>query len=1112
MESNVKYTRIKQKIDSSNNWSKNNPILLEGEIGIESDTGIIKVGDGNNNYNNLSVVNDITYLPYLFKYQNDFEIMSKKAFQKQGASFITSDSNIDVLISQKTRLFKINLPPDAVTLSLETDEDNNQQYLQATLDIEKCPEFLDMLNATITNSIIVDFTCIIYSDQTDGGTKKDCELNKNLPSFVINNICKVKVKTFYNTEEEINIEKYSVSSAYFEIFPTIDIIGKSQINFIYTQGYSAVVVGLSDLVTQTDLTNIKNKALSYISCDTTDPNWLQPYKEELPFPKTKQISGRVQAVIKITNNDGIFSSSKTTVSLGIPYDLWSVNPNQIEIHCDNNFLFPTDCVLGTTDGKTLCVYLYTSEQIIKFWNSNLNYYRTKLSLPENGKTQSTIIRITSAVWNIPEYDNSDFIYVQDGISYNLKTQNSICDNLTSTSITKSLSANQGKILKDLIDSKAEVSHATTADKLKTSRKISLTTGATAAGYFDGSSDLSLRVTNLANDYMNWSPYDQKAKSSSILDDALLSDTTNVFGFFPSECISIEYSTDGGITWTDYGWTDEQKRIFVTPEAQKVIGDYRLKIGKEILPTTIDHKVRITFSADIENKKILYCYLRKLKFKFSTKGGVGSTVDYYYQTYAGAATDSWILSTSSTLLGWPAWYTINCSRAFGSTKTDPTTDTSTNVRKIRLEFSITGLNTNTSYDNKLQIYGIYGLSDNIYWFNSTYIEPCWINNHKPYRLDINKKAYFFGDIQANLDGIANYANIATKAEQDSEGNIIKDTYLKKSELPNNNTISSIIEKNSCQIPIGYIYLSTSVDGKYTYYKSFDKTKAYAIYKDSNGNNITTELQFQIDGVSINTINDIDINKNGECIIFSTRLTSSSSIEWYFVKYQISEITPVYKTTITHNFISQDVHNIGINSDGFILLTKFYLYYYTFSTSQWKQFQNGDSNNLLVNTVISQDRNKAIHVYAEKETNSQVFSGIDRNFVYKILTFGETSINSLSYTITGGAEIQDIQLSNNGYLLTIHGDMTNSGEYPYRLYIHNTNTGTQVLTNFYNGEKFILRGNASDPNHIFLLTQEKSYYPEWYISELTQGNLYTERKLQKVQDFEVLDNGNIQLLII
>ena len=44
----------KQKTDTSTNWSTNNPVLLSGEIGYDSDTHIMKVGDGTNHWNDLS--------------------------------------------------------------------------------------------------------------------------------------------------------------------------------------------------------------------------------------------------------------------------------------------------------------------------------------------------------------------------------------------------------------------------------------------------------------------------------------------------------------------------------------------------------------------------------------------------------------------------------------------------------------------------------------------------------------------------------------------------------------------------------------------------------------------------------------------------------------------------------------------------------------------------------------------------------------------------------------------------------------------------------------------------------------------------------------------------
>lgn len=39
-------TRLRLKYDTAENWALKNPVLLAGEIGIESDTLLSKVGDG----------------------------------------------------------------------------------------------------------------------------------------------------------------------------------------------------------------------------------------------------------------------------------------------------------------------------------------------------------------------------------------------------------------------------------------------------------------------------------------------------------------------------------------------------------------------------------------------------------------------------------------------------------------------------------------------------------------------------------------------------------------------------------------------------------------------------------------------------------------------------------------------------------------------------------------------------------------------------------------------------------------------------------------------------------------------------------------------------------
>lgn len=58
--------RQKQKYDTATNWTTNNPVLLAGEIGVESDTNKFKIGDGTTAWNSLaygkgSLPSNVTY-------------------------------------------------------------------------------------------------------------------------------------------------------------------------------------------------------------------------------------------------------------------------------------------------------------------------------------------------------------------------------------------------------------------------------------------------------------------------------------------------------------------------------------------------------------------------------------------------------------------------------------------------------------------------------------------------------------------------------------------------------------------------------------------------------------------------------------------------------------------------------------------------------------------------------------------------------------------------------------------------------------------------------------------------------------------------------------------
>ena len=45
--------RFQNKRDTAANWTSNDPILLEGEIGYETDTGKMKIGDGTTAWTSL---------------------------------------------------------------------------------------------------------------------------------------------------------------------------------------------------------------------------------------------------------------------------------------------------------------------------------------------------------------------------------------------------------------------------------------------------------------------------------------------------------------------------------------------------------------------------------------------------------------------------------------------------------------------------------------------------------------------------------------------------------------------------------------------------------------------------------------------------------------------------------------------------------------------------------------------------------------------------------------------------------------------------------------------------------------------------------------------------
>ena len=272
----------------------------------------------------------------------------------------------------------------------------------------------------------------------------------------------------------------------------------------------------------------------------------------------------------------------------------------------------------------------------------------------------------------------------DDITTNKVNVSDIIDNLTTNVINKPLSAAQGVVIKGLIDalqkavdSKAASSsltshtsntsnpHAVTkvqvglsrvnntadsektvkaANQLTTARNISITGGATStATAFDGTSDISIPVTDVKESYISWGGKTIIGKTS-VLDDVASGNITNCFAFLPLDGVNIEYSRDGGTTWTagtpNASW-------FLSPPTG------RFSITK---PYTTNDKIRITIDNSISKSS---CTLKKLLLKVYNIGvTINATIEYF-----SISNGQDVLQSTQIVEGVDSWSSIPFEKSF-----------------------------------------------------------------------------------------------------------------------------------------------------------------------------------------------------------------------------------------------------------------------------------------------------------------------------------------------------------------------------------------------------------------------------------------------------------------
>ncbi len=313
----------------------------------------------------------------------------------------------------------------------------------------------------------------------------------------------------------------------------------------------------------------------------------------------------------------------------------------------------------------------------------------------SGTISLTKANVTSALGYTPPTSNTTYS-AGTGISLSGTTfSNSGVRTVTAGSSANQISVNtNGTTSTITVNNVANASLSNSAKKLETSRTISLGTGVTGSAMnFDGSNNITIPVTAIKESYLEWGGR-SFAGSYGPIDAAMVPELgANRFAFGKAEGITVEYSTDGGATWVDYGLSNTQKiALFST-------GNVSCTIGKANT-STITAKCMLRVSIDTD-KFGVYTALNKFVIYVSTNGSSGCycTIDASLES---SPTTFKPFVNKTEISGWSGYNVINSPTlvTYGNSK-----DSQYGI--IRFTFGCTGVNNTYSGLNIVRIMGFGG---------------------------------------------------------------------------------------------------------------------------------------------------------------------------------------------------------------------------------------------------------------------------------------------------------------------------------------------------------------------------------------------------------------------
>jgi hypothetical protein len=145
-------TQIQLRRDTAANWALINPILAQGEPGLETDTGKVKYGNGINVWNVLpySVADTVTSIEQLTDVELSSPLVADQVLKYDGTKWVNGAGGTSI-VAELDDLTDVNVPSPVSGQALIFNSTTNQWEAQTVLVAEGNLDFGTFTNPTTVN-------------------------------------------------------------------------------------------------------------------------------------------------------------------------------------------------------------------------------------------------------------------------------------------------------------------------------------------------------------------------------------------------------------------------------------------------------------------------------------------------------------------------------------------------------------------------------------------------------------------------------------------------------------------------------------------------------------------------------------------------------------------------------------------------------------------------------------------------------------------------------------------------------------------------------------------------------------------------------------------------